>query len=204
MENQAGWIAVILPIAALIIAGYNAAGNERARWWQARADVMAFCRELSDHMDTFLTAQLPLKYSVSRPPIPTSLLCYLRDCPYTDLEHCHSPWAKQTTRHSYSQIAPQMRHLCVELHFEWERLTGFRVDQLAKDALPLYESDHGLDHFIWTADLIRTRITLMHQQINEAGPKNRFLALVDLIARTRKMKRPADFQSRWAFMDILG
>lgn len=207
MEN---WILPSIPVAGLILALFNAATNERSLWWKARSDVLTFCRDLSDRMDELLImASDPMAKSINRPPVPTSLLCYARDCFDGDLERCLSVWSKPRTKHPY-QIAPQVKRLIVQLHVEWERSTGYHVTPLSDEDIPRHkdaDAESAIRHFKWTADLIRTRTTLLHQEVTEADPSNRIMAFMRMHLRqlpTSEKLQATNKSQQWRLSDLLG
>lgn len=207
MEN---WILALIPVAGLILTLFNAATNERLLWWKARSDVLTFCRDLSDRMDELLImASDPMAESIKRPPVPTSLLSYARDCFDDDLERCLSVWSKPRTQHPY-QIAPQVKRLIVQLHVEWEKSTGYHVTPLPDKDLPRHkgiDSENAIRRFKWTANLIRTRTTLLHQEVTDAHPSNRIIAFMRIHLRqlSASEKLPAvDGSQQWKLSDLLG
>src|SRR4051812_4291071 len=126
---------VVLAIIGVLVALYQATGIAKDNWAGARERSLEFCRRLADTAEKLVVDAVGPVGIVKYPPVPASLLVYLRDGLVDDMKVCFGRqlgvWEGEV--HGYViKLAEDVSSTCVALHLWWEDASGARVTRFAE------------------------------------------------------------------------
>ena len=167
-------LSIIVGLIGLGLATHVATRIIRDSWSRARDNAMQFCRDLADVADGLATTHPTVAEALDHPPIPASLLVYLRDRLIADIQSCIGPSYTTEQEDRYAVGLPiQIAKLCISLTRSWEEVTGLHVSRLGVHRTSPEDSQRVLAGFQADGWALRERVTLLHQQFLPTPPRRR-------------------------------